>query len=144
MYNYYFCSNINDDRQRQFYDQKININKLQYFIDKYNLICKDKVKEYWINNVNIISNNDKLTFHKIIDGTTGYDNNYLIHNYDKEICIPFNFYESHLEDEYTLYENIIESDIKIIIKKYDDYITLHYECENIINNNNNFLYYNNI
>ena len=144
MYNYYFCSNINDDRQRQIYDQKININKLQYFIDKYNLICKDKVKEYWINNVNIISNNENLSFHKIIDGTTDYDNNYLIHNYDKEICIPFNFYESHLEDEYTIYENIIEEDIKIIIKKYDDYITLHYECENIINNNNNFLYYNNI
>ena len=76
--------------------------------------------------------------------SSGYDNNYLIHNYDKEICIPFNFYESHLEDEYTIYENIIEEDTKIIIKKYDDYITLHYECENIINNNNNFLYYNNI
>ena len=144
MYNYYFCNKINDDRQRQIYDQKININKLQYFIDKYNLICKDKVKEYWINNVNIISNNGHLSFHKIIDGTTGYDNNYLIHNYDKEICMPFNFYESHLEDEYTIYENIIEEDIKIIIKKYDDYITLHYESENIINNNNNFLYYNNI
>ena len=139
MYNYYFCSNINDG---QFYDQKININKLQYFIDKYNLICKDKVKEYWINNVNIISNNNNLSFHKIIDGTTGYDNNYLIHNYDKEICIPFNFYESHLEDEYTIYEKIIE-DIKIIIKKYDDFITLHYECENGINNEN-LLYYNNI
>jgi len=139
MYNYYFCSNINDG---QFYDQKININKLQYFIDKYNLICKDKVKEYWINNVNIISNNNNLSFHKIIDGTTGYDNNYLIHYYDKEICIPFNFYESHLEDEYTIYEKIIE-DIKIIIKKYDDFITLHYECENGINNEN-LLYYNNI
>ena len=142
MYNYYFCNKINDDRQRQIYDQKININKLQYFIDKYNLICKDKVKEYWINNVNIISNNNNLSFHKIIDGTTGYDNNYLIHNYDKQICIPFNFYESHLEDEYTIYEKIIE-DIKIIIKKYDDFITLHYECENGINNKK-LLYYNNI
>ena len=140
MYNYYFCSNINDE----IYDQKININKLQYFIDRYNLISIGLIKEYWINNVNIISNNNNLSFHKIIDENINYDNNYLIHNYDKEICIPFNFYESHLEDEYTIYENIIEEDIKIIIKKYDDYITLHYECENIINNNNNFLYYNNI
>ena len=139
MYNYYFCSYINN----HIYDQKLNINKLQYFIDKYNLICKDKVKEYWINNVNIISYKVHLLFNKIIDGNINYDNNYLIHNYDKEICIPFNFYESHLEDEYSLYENI-EYDIKIIIKKYDDYITLHYESENIINNNNNFLYYNNI
>ena len=139
MYNYYFCSNINDE----IYDQKININKLQYFIDRYNLISIGLIKEYWINNVNIISNNNNLSFHKIIDGTTGYDNNYLIHNYDKEICIPFNFYESNLEDEYSLYENI-EYDIKIIIKKYDYYITLHYESENIINNNNKFLYYYNI
>ena len=139
MYNYYFCSNINDE----IYDQKININKLQYFIDRYNLISIGLIKEYWINNVNIISNNNNLSFHKIIDENINYDNNYLIHNYDKEICIPFNFYESHLEDEYTIYENIIEYDIKIIIKKYDDYITLHYESENGINNEN-LLYYNNI
>jgi hypothetical protein len=142
MYNYYFCDKINDDPYLKIYDQKLNINKLQYFIDKYNLICIGKVKEYWINNVNIISENGHLSFHKIIDGTTGNDNNYLIHNYDKEICIPFNFYESHLEDEYTIYENIIE-DIKIIIKKYDYFITLHYESENGINNEN-LLYYNNI
>ena len=35
------------------------------------------------------------------------------------------------------------NNIKIIVKEYDDYITLHYESKNIINNNN-FLYYINI
>ena len=48
----------------------------------------------------------------------------------------------NIEDEYILHENLIDN-IKIIVKEYDDYITLHYECENIINNNN-FLYYINI
>ena len=137
MYNYYFCSKINDE----FYDHKLDLNKLSYLIDKYDLICKNKVKEYWINNVNIISY-DTLSFYKIIDNTIIYDNNYLIHNYDKKSCAPFNFHETNIEDEYILYENMINN-IKIIVKEYDDYITLHYESKNIINNNN-FLYYINI
>ena len=137
MYNYYFCSKINDE----FYDHKLDLNKLSYLIDKYDLICKNKVKEYWINNVNIISD-DTLSFYKIIDKNINYDNNYLIHNYDKKSCSSFNFHETNIEDEYILYENMINN-IKIIVKEYDDYITLHYESKNIINNNN-FLYYINI
>ena len=138
MYNYYYCSKINET----FFNHKIDYDKLSYFINKYDLTYKNMIKEYWINNVNIISNDNNLSFYKIIDGSIQYDNNYLIHNYDKKKCNPFNFYESHLEDEYELYENITD-DIKIILKKYIDYITLHYESENIINNNK-FLYYNNI
>ena len=137
MYNYYFCSKINDE----FYDHKLDLNKLSYLINKYDLKCKNKVKEYWINNVYIISD-DTLSFYKIIDNNINYDNNYLIHNYDKKSCNPFNFHEANMEDEYILYDNTINN-IKIIVKEYDDYITLHYECENIINNNN-FLYYINI
>ena len=138
MYNYYFCSEINDE----FYDHKLDKNKLKYFIDRYKLISKGSVKEYWLNNVNILSNDDSLSFRKIIDNIISYDNNYIIHNYDINECTIFNFYESHLEDEYILYEKIYDN-IKIIIKEYTDYITLHYESENIINNNK-LLYYNNI
>tara|TARA_B100000787_G_C16122619_1_gene263416 strand:+ start:267 stop:683 length:417 start_codon:yes stop_codon:yes gene_type:complete len=138
MYNYYFCSEINDE----FYDHKLDKNKLKYFIDRYKLISKGLVKEYWLNNVNILSNDGSLSFRKIIDNTISYKNKYLIHNYDINECVIFNFYESHLEDEYILYEKIYEN-IKIIIKEYTDYITLHYESENIINNNK-LLYYNNI
>mgnify|MGYP006923643336 CR=1 FL=1 len=57
MYNYYFCSKINDD----FYDHKLDINKLSYLINKYDLKCNGSIKEYWINNVRIISNNDLIS-----------------------------------------------------------------------------------
>ena len=53
MYKYYYCDKINDE----IFNNNININKLQYLIDKYNLICKNKAREYWINNVLIISKN---------------------------------------------------------------------------------------
>ena len=133
MYNYYFCSKINDE----FYDHKLNNEYLSQLIDRYDLICKDKVKEYWVNNVQIISNGD-LQFNKIIDRDVQYHNNYLIQEYDKLECDKFSFYESHLEEEYILYENIIK-DVTIIVKKYEDFITLMYESENNIDNN--FLYY---
>ena len=133
MYNYYFCSKINDE----FYDHKLNNEYLSQLIDRYDLICKDKVKEYWVNNVQIISNGD-LQFNKIIDRDVKYHNNYLIQEYDKLECDKFSFYESHLEEEYILYENIIK-DVTIIVKKYEDFITLMYESENNIDNN--FLYY---
>jgi len=33
MYNYYYCSKLNDE----FYDHKLDLNKLSYLIDKYDL-----------------------------------------------------------------------------------------------------------
>ena len=96
-----------------------------------------QIKEYWINNVQIISNGD-LQFNKIIDRDVKYHNNYLIQEYDKFESDKFSFYESHLEEEYILYENI-RKDVTIIVKKYEDFITLMYESENNIDNN--FLYY---
>ena len=133
MYNYYFCFKINDE----FYNHKLDLDKLSYFIEKYDLKCKGDIKEYWINNVRIISN-DNIKFNKIIDKDIYFTNNYLIQKYDILECDTFSFYESHLEEKYILYENII-NDIKIIVKKYDNFITLTYESENNIDNN--FLYY---
>ena len=133
MYNYYFCSKINDE----FYDHKLDLNKLSYLIEKYDLKSKGKVKEYWLNNIQIISS-DTIIFHKIIDKNINYSNNYIIQEYDKFNCDKFNFCESHQEDIFDLHENILD-DIKIIIKKYDNYFTLHYESQNNIDNN--FLYY---
>jgi|MDSY01.1.fsa_nt_gb hypothetical protein len=133
MYNYYFCFKINDE----FYNHKLDLDKLSYLIEKYDLKCKGNIKEYWINNVRIISN-DNIQFNKIIDKDTHFTDNYLIQQYDILECDTFSFYESHLEEKYILYENIID-DIKIIVKKYDNFITLTYESENNIDNN--FLYY---
>ena len=51
MYNYYFCSKIDDE----IYDHKLDISHLPKLIDKYDLKYINHIKEYWINNVQIIS-----------------------------------------------------------------------------------------
>tara|TARA_Y100000389_G_scaffold204626_1_gene258437 strand:+ start:593 stop:877 length:285 start_codon:yes stop_codon:yes gene_type:complete len=82
-----------------------------------------------------------IKFYKIYDKNIKYNNEYLIKEYDLKNCIPFNFNDSHLEEEYILYVNIINN-IKIVLKKYNDYISLEFETNDLINNNNNFLCYN--
>ena len=135
MYNYYYCNELKDN----FYENKIDFKKLNFLIDKYELIDEGTHKEYWINNILIISNKNTIEFKKIIDEEIEYENNYLIQKYEEKECIPFNFNESHSEESYILYENTI-NDIKIQLKKYDNYITIQYISENIINIDN-FLYY---
>lgn len=135
MYNYYYCKKLKDN----LYENKIDSGNLDFLIDKYKLINKGIFKEYWINNVLITSNKKTITFKKIIDEEIKYENNYLIQKYEEKECIPFNFNESHSEDEHILYTNILNN-IKIQLKKYDNYITIQYISENIINIDN-FLYY---
>ena len=134
MYNYYFCSKIDDE----FYDHKLDISHLPKLITKYDLKYINHIKEYWINNVQIISDKNNIQFNKIIDKTISYKNNYIQQEYQIINCDKFNFNESDLEEEYNLYENTI-NDIKIKVKKYHNFITLMYESKNNIDNN--FLYY---
>lgn len=136
MYKYYYCKYIKNN----FYNNKININKLSYLIKKYDLKFISSIKEYWLNNIKIISDKNNINFYKIYDKNINYYNEYLIHEYLLENSEPFNFNKTNLEEEYILYENTI-NDIKIILKKYIDYITLEFETNNLINNNN-FLCYN--
>ena len=136
MYKYYYCNLINDN----FYNNKINLNKFSYLIKKYDMNLKYNVKEYWINNVLIISNKVDIKFYKINDKDIKFQNEYIIKSYDINDCIPFNFNNTHIDEEYILYENII-NDIKVILKQYSEYITLEFESNNLINNNN-FLCYN--
>jgi len=136
MYKYYYCKYIKNN----FYNNKININKLSYLIKKYDLKFISPIKEYWLNNIKIISDKNNINFYKIYDKNINYYNEYLIHEYLLENSEPFNFNKTNLEEEYILYENTI-NDIKIILKKYIDYITLEFETNNLINNNN-FLCYN--
>ena len=103
MYKYYYCKQINDN----FYNSKINLDKLPYLIKKYDLEYKNYIKEYWINNVLIISNNNDIKFYKIYDKDIQYQNEYIVKSYDIDECIPFNFNKTHSEEEYILYENII-------------------------------------
>jgi len=134
---YYYCNKINDN----FFNHKINLDKLDLLINKYNLSKIGDIKEYWINNVQIISDKKNVKFYKTIDKNISYhDNNYLIQELYLSEIQPFNFFKINLENEYFLYENII-NDIKISLKKYNDYITLEYRMDKLININN-FLYYN--
>ena len=110
MYKYYYCKLINDN----FYNNKINLNKLSYLIKKYDLNLKYNVKEYWINNVLIISNKNDIKFYKINDKDIKFQNEYIIKSYDINECISFNFNNTDSEEEYILYENII-IDIKVIL-----------------------------
>ena len=135
MYKYYYCNQIDDD----FFNNKISLDKFPHLIKKYELKLISQIKEYWINNVLIISNKKDIKFFKIIDKEITYENNYLIQEYISKNCSPFNFKNVHLEDEYILYENTLNN-IKIILKKYEDYITLEFETVNLINIDN-FLYY---
>ena len=136
MYKYYYCKQINDN----FYNSKINLDKLSYLIKKYDLEYKNYIKEYWINNVQIISNNNNIKFYRVYDKDIQYQNEYIVKLYDIDECISFNFNKTHSEEEYILYENII-NEIKVILKKFPKYITLEFESNNLINNNN-FLCYN--
>ena len=136
MYKYYYCNQIDDN----FFNNKIAFDELSHLIKKYELKLISQIKEYWINNVLIISNKKDIKFFKIIDKEIKYENNYLIQEYISKNCISFNFKNVHLEDEYILYENTLNN-IKIILKKYEDYITLEFETVNLINIDN-FLYYN--
>ena len=135
MYNYYFCSKIDES---EFYDHKLDISHLPNLINKYDLKYINHIKEYWINNVQIISDKNNVCFYKIIDKNIQYDKNYIIQEYEISNCKKFNFNQSQLEEEYNLYENTI-NDIKIKVKKYHNFITLMYESKNNIDNN--FLYY---
>ena len=134
MYNYYFCSKIDDE----LYDHKLDISHLPKLINKYDLKYINHIKEYWINNVQIISDKNNIQFYKVIDKNIHFYNNYIQQEYEISNCDKFNFNKSDLEEEYILYENILDN-IKIKVKKYDNFITLMYESKNNIDNN--FLYY---
>ena len=111
MYKYYYCKHIKDN----FYDIKININKLSHLIKKYDLEFNSSVKEYWLNNIKIVSDKNNVNFYKIYDKNIKYENEYLIQEYTSKVTESFNFNETHLEDEYILYDNTINN-IKIILK----------------------------
>ena len=122
MYKYYYCNQIDDN----FFNNKIAFDKLSHLIKKYELKLIRQIKEYWINNVLIISNKKDIKFLKIIDKEITYGNNYLIQEYISKNCISFNFKNVHLEDEYILYTNLVNN-VLVNIKEFNDYLTI--ECQ---------------
>ena len=120
MYNVTKVSHINND----IYNIKIQLDKKEQLIKKYGLKEVGEYKEYWINNVQIISNGDTFDFNYFEDIYIEYDDTkkILINEYKEVPCIPFSFYRTDLEEEYYLYKN--ESNGMLIkLKDYSRYIT---------------------
>ena len=128
MYLFHYCKKINDF----LFDEKIEKKHLQFIINKFNLQSKGEYKEYWDKNVKILANKGLLNFSYINDLSVDYKNNYLINEFETEKCINYNFYKVDSEENYTLYENEIDS-IKYILKVYDTYLSFSYESEKVIN-----------
>lgn len=128
MYLFHYCKKINDF----LFDEKIEKKHLQFIINKFNLQSKGEYKEYWDKNVKILANKGLLNFSYINDLSVDYKNNYLINEFETEKCINYNFYKVDSEENYTLYENEIDS-IKYILKVYDTYLSFGYESEKVIN-----------
>ena len=127
MYLFHYCKKINDF----LYDEKIDKKHLQFIINKFKLQSKGDFKEYWDKNVKILANEGLLTYNYINDISVTFENNYLINEFESEKCIDYNFYKVDSEENYTLYENEIDS-IKYILKFYETYLTFSYESENVI------------
>ena len=115
------------------YDEKIDKGGLNDLIQKYSLLKKGKINEYWINNVEIIKqSNGESTFNYVTDLSITYDpsKKLIIREYKMEECIPFNFYTVDIQEEYILYQTIKDG-IDILVKEYDEYLTLEYRSESM-------------
>jgi hypothetical protein len=134
MYTAYICNQILNEN---IYDIKYPLSDLEDYIEKYNLIKKNIVKEYWHNNVMILFNQyNDFEFKYIEDISVKYDSKrkVLIQEYIQHECIPYQFHKVDNEEIYTLYENS-KDDIHIKLKKYKGYFTVDItsnELNNII------------
>ena len=128
---YHNCKKMESD----FFSEKILLCKLNDILNKFDLSKIGYCKEYWINNVQIISYKNHLTFHYVNDISINYKDNFLIQTFIKSKCKPFNFFDTDLNEEYILYEN---KEQNIQLKEFNKYLTL--QLFNI--NDDNLIYYN--
>ena len=68
-------------------------------------------------------------FYFVNDKKVYYENNYIIQDCDKIKTESFNFYKVDTEEEYLYYENKIKSGL-IIMKEYNNFLTIEYHYEN--------------
>ena len=125
MFIYNFCKSLDNG----IYDEKIKIEEKDFYIEKYNLIRKGNVKEYWMNNVMVLDNDNNKIFKYVEDISVQYADNYLIQEIKMDDCISFNFFKTDTETKYELFENVVD-EITHVLKVYDDFITYSYKSEN--------------
>jgi|TARA_B100001093_G_C26564621_1_gene900241 hypothetical protein len=96
------CSYINEFS----FDETISLDKQNDFINQYQLEYQGNVKEYWIMNKQIISDNKQnLSFFEYDDQSLVYDNNRLLQITTVKPILPFSFFTTDVESEYTLYSS---------------------------------------
>lgn len=117
MYIRYINNKIND----VLFDNRIDLSKLQYYIDKYELKYIDCYKRYCIENIEIVSNGKKIDYKK-----TKYE---IIDDIIKKTewdYFKFCFYHVDYCEIYDLYQND-----NIFLKKYDTYLTIEEQFNDI-------------
>jgi hypothetical protein len=136
----YTITKISETIESDIYDIKIPLSMKDEIINNYKLEPHGPVKEYWINNVKIISNNDGFLFDYFIDENSeiDLDLNILIEKYKKVESHSFNFYDSDIEEEYELYQKKNKEYI-VQMKIYEKYLVLELSSENLSEIKNNIL-----
>lgn len=134
----YTLTKVTDIEQNNVFNIKINYEDKMKIIEEYNLTLIGEIKEYWINNVNILSNNNELSFNYIVDKNIDYYNNYLINNYDIIESPSFSFYKTDQEEKYILYRKM-EDGISFILKDYDKYLVFEISGNDLSKIKNNII-----
>ena len=89
-------------------------------LTEYKLHFKYHEKIYFLNNVVINVNENGSFFNYENDISINIKDDFIIREYETEVCPRFSFYKSDIEDEYKLYEN---EDSSIRLKEYNEYYT---------------------
>jgi hypothetical protein len=136
----YTITKISETIESDIYDIKIPLSMKDEIINNYKLEPYGPVKEYWINNVKIISNNDGFLFDYFIDENSeiDLDLNILIEKYEKVESQSFNFYDSDIEEAYELYQKK-NKEYLVQMKIYENYLVLELSSENLSEIKNNIL-----
>jgi len=103
------------------FDIHQDISNKAKFIDEHNLLFIDTYKIYKLNNIEIISNKDKIEFYEITDEVITINNNLLDYKFNRKSISPFNFFDCDDEEIYELYGSN-----NMNMKVYDNYILLEF------------------
>ena len=137
MYCFYLLKDNNNNNNNN-YDIKHDFKDINDFKNRYNLNNRGYEKEYWINNLRIIKNDSEMNFNFIKDLNISKQNKFLVQEYEEFNCEKFNFYKTDTEESYEKYSNKI-NDVNILLKKYKDFFTIEFYCDNKTKFNDFFL-----
>ena len=126
----YSISLIKNIINEELFDIKIDLSEKELIIKKYSLKDLGLHKTYYKNHIQIISDNEKPYFYKVLEKDIYVKDNYLFIEHEKELIEPFSFYETDYEEEYILYKNTID-DVIINLKEFKNYLELEFITDDL-------------